>query len=162
LELVSVRGTRRRSINGFYADYKQMDLKKDELIVRIALPLPATDERLRLYKVSRRFDLDIATFGAAIRVLERGGGILRAAVAYTGVARTVVRLPRTEEFLAGQPFGEATFRQAGRIARSEVRPISDVRGGREFREQLAENILAKFYFDEAGTAELAAAENGHG
>jgi xanthine dehydrogenase small subunit len=78
------------------------------------------------------------------------------------VSATVVRLPETETFLRGRPFTEATFRQAGRIARSEVRPISDVRGGRDFREQLAENILAKFYFDEVGAAELAATECGHG
>jgi xanthine dehydrogenase small subunit len=162
LELVSVRGTRRRSINGFYTGYKQKDLASDELIVRVALPVPAPGERLRLYKVSRRFDLDIATFGAAIRVRERNGVIGRAAVAYTGVAPTVMRLAETEAFLRGRPFEEATFRQAGRIARSEVRPISDVRGGRVFREQLAENILTKFYFDEVATAETAVTENGHG
>jgi len=162
LELISVRGTRRRSINGFYTGYKQKDLAADELIARVALPLPPTAERLRLYKVSRRFDLDIATFGAAIRVAEKDGVILKAAVAYTGVAVTVVRLPKTEAFLEGRPFEEATFREAGRIARSEVRPISDVRGGREFREQLAENILSKFYFDEIGDTELAATECGHG
>jgi xanthine dehydrogenase iron-sulfur cluster and FAD-binding subunit A len=32
----------------------------------------------------------------------------------------------------------------------EIAPISDVRGGRDFRLQLAENILTKFYFEEAG------------
>ena len=47
------------------------------------LPLPAADERLRLYKVSRRNDLDIATFGAAIRIHESDGVIDRAAVAYS-------------------------------------------------------------------------------
>ena len=80
------------------------------------------------------------------------------AVAHGGVAvaPTAVRLPETEAFLTGRPFDEATFRQAGRVARSEIKPISDVRGGRDFRWQLAENILAKFYFDETGAA-LAAA-----
>ena len=62
-----------------------------------------------MYKVSRRFDLDIATFGAAIRIGERDGVVGRAAVAYTGVAPTVVRLPETEAFLRGRPFEEATF-----------------------------------------------------
>src|SRR5439155_9022564 len=92
LELLSVRGTRRRSINGFYTGYKEKDLASDELIVRVALPLPAPGERLRLYKVSRRFDLDIATFGAAVRVREVGGVIRQAALSFTGVAPTVVRL----------------------------------------------------------------------
>ncbi len=150
LELVSPRGVRRRAINGFYTGYKQKDLAADELIARVVLPLPADGERLRLYKVSRRFDLDIATFGAAVRVREAGGVIQRSAVAYTGVAPTVIRLPQTEAFLRGRPFTEATFRQAGRVARSEVAPISDVRGSRDFRWQLAENILSKFYLDEIG------------
>ena len=36
------------------------NLASDELITRVTLPLPASNERLRLYKVSRRRDLDIA------------------------------------------------------------------------------------------------------
>jgi xanthine dehydrogenase small subunit len=150
LELVGPRGSRQRSINGFYAGYKKKDLAADELLARVTLPLPTADERLRLFKVSRRNDLDIATFGAAIRIHESGGTIRRAAVAYSGVGPTVTRLPRTEAALTGKPFRESTFRQAGRVARSEVNPLTDVRGGRDFRSQLAENILVKFYFEEAG------------
>jgi xanthine dehydrogenase small subunit len=130
-------------------------LAADELIARVVLPLPDADERLRLYKVSRRYDLDIATFGAAIRVREAGGVIRRAAVAYTGVAPTVVRLPQTEAYLRDEPFAEATFRQAGRVAHTEVTPITDVRGSRDFRWQLAENILVKFYLDEIGAGAVA-------
>jgi xanthine dehydrogenase small subunit len=150
LELAGVRGARRRSINGFYTGYKQKDMTADELLTRVTLPLPGTDERLRLYKVSRRNDLDIATFGAAVRIREIGGVIEEAAVALSGVGPTVVRLPRTEDALIGEPFAESTFRRAGREARSEVAPITDVRGNRDFRSQLAENILVKFYFEEAG------------
>jgi xanthine dehydrogenase small subunit len=156
LELVSRRGVRHRSVNGFYTGYKKKDLAADELIARVVVPLPAASDRLRLYKVSRRYDLDIATFGAAVLVSEAGGVIRRANVAYSGVARTVVRLSETEEFLGGQPFTEATFRQAGRVARSEIKPIADVRGDRNFRLQLAENILTKFYFDEVGAGEAVA------
>src|SRR4029079_13633582 len=99
---------------------------------------------------SRRNDLDIASFGAAIRIREVGGVIEMAAVSYSGVGPTVVRLRRPEKALAGEPFCDATFRHAGRVARSEVTPLTDVRGGRDFRWQLAENILSTFYFEEAG------------
>jgi xanthine dehydrogenase small subunit len=149
LELVGPKGSRRRPINGFYAGYKNKDMAAEELLTRIVLPFPAADERLRLFKVSRRNDLDIATFGAAIRIRENGGVIEKAAVAYSGVAPTVVRLPKTEAALIGKPFDQSTFRNAGRVARSEVSPITDVRGGSDFRSQLAENILVKFYFEEA-------------
>jgi xanthine dehydrogenase small subunit len=153
LELIGPNGVRRRRpINGFYTGYKTKDMAADELLTRVTLPLPVAGDRLRLYKVSRRNDLDIATFGAAVRIQESGGVIRRAAVAYSGVGPMVVRLPRTEAALIGKPFRESTFRHAGRVARSEVTPITDVRGGRDFRSQLAENILAKFYFEEADEA----------
>ena len=111
------------------------------------LPLPAPDELLKLYKISRRNDLDIATFGAGIRIKKAGNVITRAYIAYSGVATIVVRLPRTEAFLQGKLLSEETFREAGCVARAEIQPISDVRGSRDFRLLLAENILSKFYLD---------------
>ena len=38
-------------------------------------------------------------------------------------------------------------KDAGAVAREEITPISDVRGSRDFRLQLAENVLRKFYYD---------------
>jgi len=156
VEIAGPHGTRRRSINGFYTGYKKKDLGADELIIRIILPIPDVGERLRLTKVSRRNDLDIATVGSAIRIREVWGLIREAAVAFTGVAATVVRLPETEEFLNGSSFDESTFRQAGRIARAEIEPIDDVRGSRQYRLQLVENLLVKFFFDEMATNPLTA------
>jgi xanthine dehydrogenase small subunit len=147
LEVVGRAGSRRAKVNGFYKGYKVKDLAPDEILTHVHLPLPAADELLRLYKVSRRNDLDIATFGAAVRVRRAGDVITRAYLAYSGVAPTVVRLPATEAFLQGKLFAERTFREAGRVARTEIQPISDVRGSRDFRLLLAENILAKFYCD---------------
>jgi xanthine dehydrogenase small subunit len=147
LELVGQGGSRRAKVNGFYKGYKVKDIAPDEIITRVLIPLPAADELLKLYKVSRRTDLDIATFGAGIRVRRAGDVITRAYLAYSGVAPTVVRLPATELFLQGKLLSEETFRAAGRLARTEIQPISDVRGSRGFRLLLAENILVKFFFD---------------
>ncbi len=148
LELAGPHGSRRRSINGFYSGYKQADIRPNEILARIHVPRPDRDERLRLYEVSRRTDLDIATVGAAIRVRTDGDTIAAAAVCLSGVAPTMVRLPETEAYLVGRPFDETSFRMAGRIARSEVRPISDVRGSSQFRAQLCESVFRKFYLDE--------------
>jgi xanthine dehydrogenase small subunit len=147
LELVGLAGTRRVKINAFYKGYKVKDLAADEIITRVLMPMPAADELLRLYKVSRRQDLDIATFGAAIRLRHAGAIITRAYVACSGVAPTVVRLPATEAFLQGKRLVESTFHEAGRLARGEIQPISDVRGTRDFRLLLTENIMLKFYCD---------------
>lgn len=147
LDLAGPAGTRRVKIVDFYKGYKIKDLAPDEIITHVRIPHLGREDALKLYKVSRRNDLDIATFGAAIRVRRAGEIITRAFVAYGGVAATVVRLPATEAFLKGKRFTEEVFTEAGTVARSEIEPISDVRGSRDFRWTLAETILAKFHAD---------------
>jgi xanthine dehydrogenase small subunit len=161
LDVVGKAGPRRVKINDFYKGYKIKDLAAHEIITHVRVPKPAENDVLKLYKVSRRNDLDIATFGAAIRIQPMGGIIARADVACSGVAATVVRMPRTEAFLQGKPLSEETFAEAGRRARLEIQPISDVRGARDFRWRLAENIFRKFFFDVAD-AEAAASEPANG
>jgi xanthine dehydrogenase iron-sulfur cluster and FAD-binding subunit A len=51
--------------------------------------------------------------------------------------------------LQGKEFDFQTFASAGKMAREEVTPISDVRGSSEFRFQLAENIMLKFFYETA-------------
>lgn len=151
VELASVRGTRSVGINGLFLGYRKLDIRPDELIVSVLIPLPAPDETLRLYKVSKRRDLDISTFTAAIRMKVHDGRMSGVRIAYGGVAPVVMRLPETEEYLNTHDASEAVFRGAGAIARSEISPISDMRGSAAFRSQLAENILMKFYWEEIGT-----------
>ncbi len=147
LELRSTRGTREVNINDFYHRYKQFDLRPGELITRIRVPLPTEDELLKLYKVSRRRDLDIASFTAAIRMQLDSETVSQAAIAFGAVGPTVIRARKTEEYLRGREFNERTMREAGKIAVSEVKPISDVRGSAEYRYQLTRNILLRFYHE---------------
>jgi xanthine dehydrogenase small subunit len=149
LELTGRSGTRVVPINAFYRGYKQLDLEPDEIITRILVPLPpsGSDETLGLYKVSRRKDLDISSFTAAIRLQTAGRTITAASVALGGVGPVVLRMPSVEALLQGNPITEDLFERAGQLARREINPISDVRGSRDFRLQLAENIFCKFYYE---------------
>jgi xanthine dehydrogenase small subunit len=144
LELTGTGGTRIVPINTFYRGSKEFDLQPDEIITRVFVPV--VDDTIRLYKVSRRKDLDISAFTAAIR-LRMNGRIENARIAYGGVAPTVIRLPKTESFLNGRSPSLDVFERAGELARSEVKPISDVRGSADYRLQLAENILSKFWHE---------------
>jgi xanthine dehydrogenase small subunit len=152
LELCSVEGTRSVPITEFYKGYKKIDLRPHELIARIRVPLPGDDELLRLYKVSRRRDLDIASFTAGVRMRLEGETIAEAAIAFGAVGPTVIRARRTEEFLRGRTFDEDTMQQAGDIAVEEISPISDVRGAADYRNQLTKNILLKFYYETQSAA----------
>jgi xanthine dehydrogenase small subunit len=145
LVLASAAGRREVDVNSFYLGYKQLDLKPGELIAEIRIPLPANDELFRLFKVSRRRDLDISTFTAAIRVRVGNDAIASAQIAFGGVGPTVLRAPKTEQFLVGQPLTEDVMRAAATIAAAEITPIDDVRGAADYRRQLARNVLLKFY-----------------
>lgn len=144
LELQSVAGTRQVNINDFYHGYKKFDLRPGELIARVRVPLPTEDEMLKLYKISRRRDLDIASFTAAIRMRLDGETIAHAAIAFGAVGPVVIRARKTEAFLRGLSFSEDTMRKAGEVAITEITPISDVRGSADYRYRLTRNILLKF------------------
>ena len=181
IELTGINGARRVNINDFYTGYRKTVMAADELITRVFIPLPDTDEIFKLYKVSKRKDLDIAAFTAAIwmRVSAHGLGVspehsppqrlshgrdARATIedarlAYGGVGPNIIRLRQTEAFLRGKGLTPGVLADAGRMARTEISPISDVRGGAEYRAQLAENILRKFFHDVSEADD--AGGNGH-
>jgi xanthine dehydrogenase small subunit len=150
IELTGRAGSRHVNSNDFYTGYRKTVMAADELITRVLIPLPKSDETLRLYKVSKRHDLDISTFTAAFFMRRVNDVIGEIRIAYGGVGPVIFRLRKTEEQLAGKPFNEAEFDAAAETARAEITPISDVRGDAEYRFQLAENVLRKFYFDAAG------------
>jgi xanthine dehydrogenase small subunit len=147
LELTGAGGSRTVAIADFYLGYKKLDLRAGEIITRILIPLPHDGDTLRLYKISKRTHLDISTFTAAMLMTRTNGRIEAMRVAYGGVGPVVLRLKQTEDFLGGRAFARETFAEAGEIARGEIAPIDDVRGSKEFRLQLAENIMQRFFHE---------------
>lgn len=147
LELTGLNGVRKVNINDFYKGYKILDLNKDEMITKVLIPLPKADEKVKLYKISKRKDLDISTFTAAFLIAEKHDIITNIHIAFGGVGPTVMRLKKTEEFLKYKDFNEKNLKEAGELAKSEITPISDVRGSKDFRLKLAENIFMKLYFE---------------
>jgi len=159
IEVTGQNGARRIPIGRFYTGYKKMDLSSDEIISSIIIPLPAAETLLRLYKVSKREHLDISSVAAAFYVklskAENGGQkIALAKVALGGVAATCIRSTAAEIFLQGNSFNLDVFAEAGRVAAAELQPLSDVRGSKEFREQLTRNLFVKFFYESLGELEL--------
>jgi xanthine dehydrogenase small subunit len=154
-EIEIAGGSSRRwiRIEEFYAGYRKTVLKSDEMVTRMRLPIPLEGEIFKIYKVSKRKDLDISSFDAAIWMRMSGERIEQIRIAYGGVGPMVVRLPRTETFLTGKIGTRELFVEAGNIAREEVTPISDVRGAEAYRRTLAKNILVKFWQEIEGGEE---------
>jgi xanthine dehydrogenase small subunit len=149
LELACAAGARIVPITEFYQGYKKFDLWPGELLARVRIPLPCPTDLFRLFKVSRRRDLDISTFTAAVWMRLDGDTIADVRLAFGAVGPTVIRARKTEAFLADKPFDEHTMRSAGNVAISEITPISDVRGSADYRFQLTRNVLLKFYHEQS-------------
>ena len=170
---------RRVPIGSFYTGYRKTVLGPGELVVGVRLPIPAAGDVYRLYKISRRKDLDISTFGAAVwmrlttagpgndgRRGERDGSGGRPAgdvpvvadvrLAFGGVGPMVMRMARTEAELRGKPATLETFEAAGEVAAAEVTPITDVRGSEVYRRTLARNLLLKVWHDAVGGGDVPA------
>ncbi len=147
LEVGSVSGRRQIPIEDFYLGYKTLDLKPDEVILSVRTPLPTENQRLKLYKISKRRDMDISTVTAAFLLEFEEDLIVSARIATGGVGPTVVRLPTAEASLVGKQLTETAMREAGRIARDEITPITDVRGSADYRWQLVENLFVKCFHD---------------
>jgi xanthine dehydrogenase small subunit len=147
LEIGGPKGSRTINIHDFYHGYRKTDLKPGELLTRVRIPLPTSSQHLSLYKVSRRRDLDIATFTAAILVELSDEEIVQARVALGAVGPTVLRARKTEAFLRNKMLSEAVMQEAGEIAVEEISPISDVRGSADFRWQLTRNIFLKWFHE---------------
>jgi xanthine dehydrogenase small subunit len=95
--------------------------------------------------VSKRTHLDIASVNTAMSVEVRDGRIQSARVAAGGVAPIPMQLRSTGEFLAGRLPNSATAFGAAEMARSEVTPISDVRGAADYKRLLlGQLVLAHF------------------
>jgi xanthine dehydrogenase small subunit len=165
IELIGASGSRRVNINDFYTGYRQTVMVCDELIARVFIPLPGNGETIKLYKVSKRKDLDISAFTAALWMRANDDGAIDGIrIAYGGVGPNIIRLRKTEDMLRGARLDEATFNEAAESARREITPISDVRGSADYRCQLAENVMRKFFVDvtDAAATKSAAPGNGNG
>ena len=147
IEITGLAGARAVPIGEFYTGYRKTVLAADELVTAIRIPLPTKTQTVKLYKICRRKDLDISSFGAAIWMQQSNGIIEDVRLAVGGVGPMVMRLPKTESKLRGQIPTLELFEQASEIAREEVTPIGDVRGSAEYRRTLAANILTKFWHE---------------
>jgi xanthine dehydrogenase small subunit len=159
VDIAGVGGNRRVPIGEFYAGYRRTVLAPDELLTGVRIPIPTGGEIFKLCKVSRRKDLDISSFGAAIRMRrDAAGAIADPRIAYGGVGPTVIRMTRAEDVLRGAAPTLDVFHEAARLAAEQVTPITDVRGSDTYRRALARNVLLRFWHETFGTA----SSNGNG
>ncbi len=152
VELGSVRGTRELPLEDLYTGYRQNVMAADELLLRIHVPLPAPNERLRAYKVSKRFDDDISAVCLVMNITIEGDEVRAASIGAGGVAATPARARAAEAALLGQPWSEATVQRAAAALQAEFQPISDMRASGAYRSAMLAALPQRFWLETQGGA----------
>jgi len=146
-EIGLVAGEDQRSLplREFFLGYKDLDLRNGELVEWVRFQTPTSGALFNFEKVSKRTHLDIASVNTAMSVEVRDGRIQTARVSAGGVAPIPMELRSTGDFLSGRLPDSATAFGAAEMARSEVNPISDVRGTADYKRLLlGQLVLAHF------------------
>lgn len=133
--------TRTIPLRRFYKGYKQLDKTDAEHIEQIRFRLPGANTLFNFEKVSKRTHLDIASVNSALQLEMDGDTILRAGLSAGGVGPVPLYLEKTSAFLAGKPANEETIRQAIAIMQTEIAPISDARGSKEYKTLLLGQLI---------------------
>lgn len=144
-----LQGSREIPITEFYKGYRSLDLRPGELITKISFKIPKPNEKLKLYKVSQRKDLDISTVSAAITLRFVKNQVTEAKIAFGGIGATVLRLKEVEADLKGQVLTRELIDKTAEKLSEPIKPLSDVRGSASYRKVLAEGLYRR-YFAELG------------
>ena len=134
------------SLKDFYTGYKQTVKTPDEYIEAILFTAPRKDTTFSFEKVCKRTHLDIASVNCACSVdLDEEGIIKKIHLAAGGIAPYPKYLSQTVSFLKGRKLEVSVLKEAITIMNSEIAPISDVRGTKEYKQLLLRQLfLAHF------------------
>ena len=148
------RAAARREIplEDFFLDYGKQDRSPGEFVESVFIP--AQPDRLRCYKVSKRFDQDISAVCGCFALTIESGVIVAVRIAFGGVAATPKRARAVETFLVGKPWSEATIRSAQPIFAEDYSPISDMRASAAYRARLCGNLLMRYFLETEGATAI--------
>jgi len=143
-EIAGPGGKRNVPVEQFCTAPGKNVLQKGELLVAIVFPPSLPHSSSAYERFIPRNEMDIAVVGAGSRVQLNAAGdtIEFARIGLGAVAPTPKFAQEASEWLAGKPATEATFAQAGELAKKVATPISDMRGTAEYRTHLV-GVLVK-------------------
>jgi xanthine dehydrogenase small subunit len=142
------RGDTRRvlPIEDFFLDYGKQDRAPSEFVEAVSIPRQI--DRLKCYKLSKRFDQDISAICGCFNLTINDGTILSARIAFGGMAGTPKRASALEAALAGQPWTQEAIQTAMPVLDQDFTPLSDMRASAEYRLDAARNMILRYFLED--------------
>lgn len=118
------------------------NLAKGEVISSITLPPRGKNGGDAYLRFIPRTEMDIAVVGCAVSLRLDGDRVVEARVALGAVAPTVLLSEACAKAIIGTTLDDAALAALAKAAEGEAKPISDKRGTKEFRIEVA-GVLAR-------------------
>ncbi len=147
LVLTSVNGSRTLPIEEFFLEYGKQDIASNEFLERIDVPLPKSDQKFRIYKLSKRFHQDISAVCGAFSLKIKEDVIQSIRICFGGMAGTPLRAKHCEEVLRGVRLEKTNLDQAKKALEQDFDPITDFRATADYRITVAQNLLDRLAND---------------
>ena len=151
--LLSVQGEKIVQAEEFFIGPKKTILEPAQLLTQIILPLPKKKTYGCWIKIGKRKALIIATITLAlvVEMAEDDKTIKDVRACLGSVAPTPIEIKEIREKMIGKKFSELNFDQLGQIVEGKISPIDDIRGTREYRKDVAKEIMINA-LEEIGSA----------
>lgn len=146
------KGDARRSmpIEDFFIAYGKQDRAPGEFVEKIAIP--RQEDRLKVYKLSKRFDQDISAVLGAFNISVSDSVVTSARIAFGGMAATPKRAKSVEAALTGANWSEEGIAPALAAFGEDFTPMSDMRASASYRLETARNMLRRYLLEDQGIA----------
>ena len=144
------QGDARRSLRleDFFLAYGRQDRRPGEFVE--AVSIRRQSDRLRCYKLSKRFDQDISAVCGCFVIRVEDGAVAEARIAFGGMAGTPKRATHVEAAITGRPWTEATVLAADEAWAQDFTPLSDMRASAAYRLAAARNMLMRYFVEDQG------------
>jgi xanthine dehydrogenase small subunit len=144
------KGAARRALllEEFFLEYGKQDRAPGEFVESITIP--RQPDRLRCYKISKRFDQDISALLGCFNITLSDGIVASARIAFGGMAGIPKRASAVEAALTGRPWVEDTVMAALPAFAQDFTPLSDMRASADYRLQCAKNLLIRAWLEDLG------------
>ncbi len=148
------RGDTRRSISleSFFIEYGKQDIQPGEFVE--AVSFPRQPDRLKCYKLSKRFDQDISAVCGCFNITISGGTVADARIAFGGMAGIPARATHVEAALQGREWNRKTIDAALAGFARDFTPLTDMRASAEYRLRSAENMLIRYFEEDMAGAPI--------
>ena len=142
--LLSNKGAKREvTLRDFFVGYKKVAKDSEEIVECVYFDTPNENTRFSFEKISKRIHLDMATVNSSMRVIVDQNVIQKASFAVGGLGPTIRYLDKTADYLVGKKIDNATFKEANRIAQTEITPRSRAEYKRALvRQQLLIHLMS--------------------